>query len=214
MNGNPAGNIFLYGAGGHAKVILELIEVNNLSCAGIYDEYARIDQLLGYAVLNTLDDAYKQPGATLIIAVGNNLIRRKLASQLAAVWGNAIHPSANISRRSAIGKGTVVMAGVTINSEAGIGEHCIINTNSSVDHDCLIGDYVHISPNVALAGNVRVGEGTHIGIGATVIQGIKIGKWATIGAGSVIIRDVPDYAVIVGNPGRIIRMNKPEDTGL
>jgi len=53
-----------------------------------------------------------------------------------------------------------------------------------------------------------VGEGTHIGIGATVIQGIKIGKWATIGAGAVVIRDVPDYAVVVGNPARIIRHNE------
>ena len=54
---------------------------------------------------------------------------------------------------------------------------------------------------------VFVGEGTHIGINATVIQGIKIGKWATIGAGSVVIKDIPDYAVVVGNPGKIIKYN-------
>ena len=66
-------------------------------------------------------------------------------------------------------------------------------------------DFVHISPNAALAGSITVGEGTHIGIGASVIQGIKIGKWATIGAGAVIIRDVPDFATVVGNPGKIIK---------
>ena len=56
-----------------------------------------------------------------------------------------------------------------------------------------------------MAGNVQVGEGTQIGIGASVIQGVKIGKWAMIGAGSVIISDVPDFAVVVGNPGKIIK---------
>jgi acetyltransferase EpsM len=63
---------------------------------------------------------------------------------------------------------------------------------------------------VALAGNVVVGEGAHIGIGAAVIQNVKIGKWATIGGGAVIIRDVPDYAVVVGNPGRVIKYREQE----
>ncbi|CAL43362.1 Putative acetyltransferase [Flavobacterium psychrophilum JIP02/86] len=49
-----------------------------------------------------------------------------------------------------------------------------------------------------------------MGIGASVIQGIKIGKWVTIGAGAVIIKDVPDFAVVVGNPGRIIKVNNNE----
>jgi acetyltransferase-like isoleucine patch superfamily enzyme len=57
---------------------------------------------------------------------------------------------------------------------------------------------------------VIVGEGTHIGAGATVIPNIKIGKWCTIGAGSVILKDVPDYAVIYGNPGKVIKYNKIE----
>jgi acetyltransferase-like isoleucine patch superfamily enzyme len=41
-----------------------------------------------------------------------------------------------------------------------------------------------------------------------VIKGIKIGTWAIIGAGAVIINDIPDNAVVVGNPGRIIKYNK------
>jgi acetyltransferase EpsM len=71
----------------------------------------------------------------------------------------------------------------------------------------MLADYVRISPNSALAVSVSVGEGTHIGIGACVIQGIKIGKWTIIGAGAVIINDIPDNAVVVGNPGKIIKYN-------
>jgi acetyltransferase EpsM len=62
-----------------------------------------------------------------------------------------------------------------------------------------------------LAGNVTIGEGSHVGIGATVIQGITIGKWVTIGAGTVIIKDIPDYAVVVGNPGKIIKYNNENE---
>jgi len=66
---------------------------------------------------------------------------------------------------------------------------------------------VHISPNASLAGDVYIGEGTHIGIGAVIIQGLKVGKWVTIGAGAVVINDIPDFAVVVGNPGKIKKYN-------
>jgi acetyltransferase EpsM len=98
------------------------------------------------------------------------------------------------------------MAGVTINSTVSIGKHCIINTNASVDHDCLLEDFVHVSPNATLCGGVRIGEGTHIGASAVVIPEIKIGQWVTVGAGSVVINDIPDYATVVGNPARIIKL--------
>ncbi len=77
-----------------------------------------------------------------------------------------------------------------------------------MEYDCELEDYVHVSPKAVLAGNVKVGEGTHIGVAAVVIPGVKIVKWCTIGAGSVIIRDVPDFAVVLGNPGRVIGSNK------
>ncbi|MGM1056644.1 MAG: hypothetical protein ACQEWG_12215 [Bacteroidota bacterium] len=74
-----------------------------------------------------------------------------------------------------------------------------------MEYDCENGDFVHISPNAALTGWVRIGEGSHIGIGAVVIPGIKIGRWTIIGAGAVIIKNIPDFATVVGNPGKIIR---------
>jgi acetyltransferase EpsM len=59
---------------------------------------------------------------------------------------------------------------------------------------------------VVLCGTVKVGEGTLIGARAIVIPGKKIGKWVTIGAGSVVVKDIPDYAVAVGNPARVIKI--------
>jgi sugar O-acyltransferase (sialic acid O-acetyltransferase NeuD family) len=191
----------IIGAGGHAKVIIEIIEEMKGVILNISDTNSAVQELLGYSV--TEKPVYTAP---VIIAIGNNSVRKRIANEVSAEFGTAIHPGTHISSRCTVGEGTVVMAGVTINSHAGIGRHCIINTNACVDHDCRIGDFVHISPNAALGGGVTVGEGTHIGIGVAVIPGIQIGKWATVGAGSVVIRDVPDYATVVGNPAVVIKL--------
>jgi acetyltransferase EpsM len=200
--------VYLYGASGHGKVIAEIVEQNGDTIHGVFDDDPAVTGLLGYPSLGEFDAAKLSTNARVIISIGNNGIRRKVALRLNVPFATAVHPSASVSKRSTIGAGTVVMAGVTVNADVKVGEHVILNTNCSVDHDCELGNFVHVSPNVALAGNVKVGEGTHLGIGSCVIQGIIIGKWATIGAGTVVITDVPDNAVIVGNPGRIIKYSK------
>ena len=199
--------MFLYGASGHAKVIIEILEKSGVPIDGIFDDNESIRLLLKYSV-QKFQEEYAEKGK-FIISIGNNDTRRKIALLLHTQFGIAIHPSSVISERTVIGEGSVVMGGVTVNADSKTGKHCIINTNSSVDHDCILEDFVHISPNVALCGDVQVGEGTHVGVGAVVIPGKKIGKWCTIGAGSVINMDIPSYAVVVGNPGRIIKYHNP-----
>jgi sugar O-acyltransferase (sialic acid O-acetyltransferase NeuD family) len=199
--------VYLYGASGHAKVIIEILEQQHIVVSGLIDINPAITSVSGYTV------SAEYPGEDTdsietIIAIGNNKIRRQLVGSIDKKYIRATHPGAVISARAVIGEGTVVMAGVVINADVKVGRHAILNTNCSVDHDCILGDYVHISPNVALAGNVIVGEGTHMGIGSCAIQGVKIGNWVTVGAGAVVIKDVPDYAVVVGNPGNIIKYNK------
>jgi len=192
----------IVGAGGHAKVIIEIIELSGGTIKTIFDSNPRITELFNYKVSD--QGMYTTPA---IVAIGDNKLRKKSVQMMECGFGKAIHPKANISSRCEILEGTVVMAGATVNANVTIGRHCIINTNASVDHDCRIGDFVHISPRVTLGGNVRVDEGSHVGIGSTVIQGTHIGRWVTIGAGAVIIEDVPDYAVVVGVPGNIIKYN-------
>ncbi|MBO9198821.1 acetyltransferase [Niastella sp. MAH-29] len=202
--------MLMYGASGHAKVICEILEAQGRTLYGLIDDNPQVTSLLDYSVYNTLQQAEVVPDDEFIISIGSNRIRKIVAHKLSGVkFTTAIHPAAVVSPRCSIGQGTVVMANVTVNVHSHIGNHVILNTNCSIDHDCLVEDYVHISPNVALSGNVQVGEGTQIGIGASVMQNIRIGKWVMVGAGAVIIRDVPDYAVVVGNPGRIIKMNEP-----
>jgi len=195
--------LLLFGAGGHAKVVAELAELNHYRDIVFVEDDPKKTTFLGYEVVEEPIE-----GRPCIVAIGDNLVRQRFAYSIGNDFITLSHPSANISIRSTFGIGTVVMAGVTINSQVSIGMHCIINTNASVDHDCSIDDFVHLSPNVALAGNVAIGEGTHIGIGACVVQGIKVGKWCTVGAGAVVIRDIPDGATVVGNPARIIKQKE------
>ena len=199
--------INLYGASGHCKVIVDILLANKVEIGTIIDDNPKLLSILDHSVQKN-DHFYFDGDSHWIISIGNNKIRKMLSQKLPVLYGQAIHPSVNISPYATIGKGTVVMAGVIINPDVSVGSHSIINTGAIIEHDCKIEDFVHICPGVSLAGDVTVGEGTQIGIGATVIQGIKIGKWAFVGAGAVIINDVPDYAVVVGNPGRIIKFKE------
>ena len=202
--------MIVYGASGHGKVIIEILENIHTPHIEIWDD-ADKEPVWEYPVKRPLP-----PGVPvtdkMVISIGVNATRKKVAERLGdtVTFGTAIHSTAHISKRATIGAGTVIMAGVVINADTRVGKHCIINTSASIDHDCVLGDYAHVSPNATLSGDVQVGAGTHIGSGASVIQGIRIGKWCTIGAGAVIIRDIPDYATAVGNPAKVIKVKEQE----
>lgn len=198
--------IYLYGAGGHGKVVLEILQLRDQKVAGFFDDGKAIPEtILEVPFLGAFDTSLWNSENGILISVGNNRIRKNIATSLAVHFETAIHKNTYISKSASIGIGTVIMSGVSVNACSSIGTHAIINTNASIDHDCRIGDFAHVSPNACLSGCVRLGEGTHVGAGAVVIPEVTIGKWAVIGAGAVITKDVPDYAVVVGNPGRIIK---------
>ena len=192
--------MYLYGASGHAKVIMDILEANQIKIDGLIDDNPEINELLGYPVFHKHDDF-----SPLIISIGNNQIRRMIADKMDGEFGIAVHPSAIVSYKATIDVGTVVMQGAIIQSCAKIGKHCIINTGASVDHECIIGDFVHISPHATLCGNVQVGEGSWIAAGSVVLPGVKIGKWSVIGAGSVVAKDIPDGVLAVGNRCKVLK---------
>ena len=205
--------ILIYGAGGQAKVVVDIVERGGSHrILGLLEDRPELWQqfVAGYPVLSSFDtladDRWK--GCKLILAVGDNAARRRLADGLTdsgREFTSAIHPSAQISRDITIGPGTVVMANAVINSGSIIGSHVIINTAATVDHDSTIGDFAHISPGVHLAGGVCVGSGAQIGIGANVIPGVNIGKWSVVGAGATVIKDLADFVTAVGSPAVPIR---------
>jgi acetyltransferase EpsM len=191
--------ISLYGASGHAKVVIDIILSANHFVGDILDDDPTVKSLITYPV-RTPELPTDYP---LLITVGDNANRKKIAEAFKGPSAKAARQaSAVLCITTTTEDGNRVMPKAVINAETRIGKHCIVNSGAVVEHDCILEDYVHISPNAAVAGGVKIGEGSHIGIGACIIPGIIIGKWCTIGAGAVIIKDVPDGATVVGNPGR------------
>jgi len=201
-------DIYIIGAGGHGKVVLDIINKSEQYQAAAFlddDSSLHKETINGLKVLGGSKEALDDNKA-VIIAVGNNKIREKLfkmmkSNDLEII--NAVHPDVVINSFVSLGEGIVIAAGAVINPNTFIEDNVIINTAVTVDHDCLIEKHVHLSPGVNLGGNVTVQRGAHIGIGATVLPGIEIGKNSVVGAGSVVTRDVPDDVTVVGVPARV-----------
>jgi acetyltransferase EpsM len=196
----------IFGASGHAKVVLDILLTNGISITSIVDDNPTVPNLLNIPIIYSKDFILKETDE-FIIAIGENSIRKTIVEKYNFQFYKAIHPDATVSQFASIAEGTVVMPQAVINAAATIGKHCIINSRSIVEHDCVLEDYVHISPNASLAGNVTIGKGSQIGIGASVIQGVKIGKWVTIGAGAVVTQDIPDNCTAVGIPAKPIKFH-------
>lgn len=199
-------NVVIIGAGGHAKVIADIITKSNDNVIGFLDDNLDIQNktiYLNKTVLGTTKDIDKYKEYYFIIGIGNNNIRENIANNHDLKWYTAIHPNAIIANEVSIEEGSVVMAGSIINTGTKIGKHCIINTKSSLDHDNMIEDYIHISPGATLAGTVHIKEKTWICAGATIINNITIAKNNIIGAGSVVIKDInEENGTYVGVPAR------------
>ena len=199
--------VCLYGASGHGKVIKDIAEGNDIEVIAFIDDKPKSEALHGIQIIKS-SKVELLANESFIISIGNNEIRKRVSESIKVNFTSLIDKTAIISKFSSINEGTVVMPSAIVNSDTNIGKHCIINTGAVIEHDCTIEDYVHISPNATITGGVSIGEGTHVGAGAVIIPGVNIGNWVTIGAGAVIIKDVPDNAVVVGNPGKVIKYNK------
>ena len=199
---------YLIGAGGHAKVIADILIASGRPPAAFLDDAPQHNQILGITVIKGL--VLPEPDSAVIIAIGDNVTREELARRY-TVFDIAIHPAGHISRDAEIGPGSVVMSGAVINAGARIGSHCIINSGAIIDHDCLISDFAHIAPGATLGGNVRVGVGSMVGLGASVIHGRAIGDHTIVGAGSTVVRDLPSFVVAIGSPARPVHERKRGD---
>lgn len=191
--------IYLYGAGGHGKVIKEIIEAGGGKVeAFVADDLSR-DEWVGLPVVHDVKGKKE-----MIVSIGSNKARKMVAGKLDCRFGVAIHPSAIVSPSARIGEGTVVMPGAIINADAVIGRHCIVNTGASVGHDCHLEDFCHVAPHATLCGTVHLGEGVWIGAGAVVNPNIEIGEWTVVGSASAVTVNVEPNVTVAGVPARKI----------
>ena len=204
--------VFVYGAGGHAKVVIDILEQQQVPIAAVLDdnEALRGKTILGYAIQHTvevIDDLPSQGIRRSVVAIGDNRVRELQAASLMQKGFElvtCIHPSAVISRHAQVCAGVVVMAGVMVNPAAVIRDFAILNTGCTIDHDCDIGIAVHVGPGVHVGGTVQIGDRTLIGTGASIKHNCRIGHDVIVGAGAAVIGDLPSQVTAVGVPARVI----------
>lgn len=207
--------VFIIGAGGHARVVVDaaieqgrrvvaFVDELNTDAIDGTDTILDIPLFGGSNAIARVRSAW--PGAHAIVAIGDCAVRARISNLLQAESipraAPIIHPFAWVSRHATVQPNTVVMAGAVVQTHAELASGVIINTGARVDHDCRIGECTHIAPNAVLAGNVRVGQRSFIGAGASVIPGIEIGDDVVIGAGAVVIRPVASGTRVAGVPAR------------
>ena len=212
MTDSVCEKIFVFGASGHAKVVIDIIERQGLyriACLVDDDPALKGNIVFGYDVAggrNDLHELRTKSGITRgIVAIGSNPARTAVAGWLTEndfALVTAVHPTAQLSRGVKVCSGSAVMAGVAINAGAVVGDNVIVNTGATIDHDCIIGNGAHIAPGVTLCGTVQIGDGTFVCAGTTIIPNIVVGRNVIVGAGSTVVRNVPDGVQVLGTPAR------------
>ncbi|WP_421723229.1 acyltransferase [Bauldia sp.] len=146
--------------------------------------------------------------------------------------GGYVSPRAYVlTEELVVGRNCLIAAGVRLNHRVRMGDHCSLNLNSSVLGDVHLGDDVRVAAGAAIVGfhhvydrhdqpvrsqgtrakGVVVGDDVWIGANAVIVDGVTVGDHVIVGAGAVVTRDVPDYAIVAGNPARIVRDRRNGD---
>lgn len=207
----------LWGSAGHALVLVDLLARLGARVVASFDNDERaaplpgLDLHVGPAGFERWLATQRDPGSVCgLAAIGGARGRDRLAIQaLFARHGLQLpavaHPQAALDPGAALGAGTQVLAQAVVAAGARLGAACIVNHRAGVDHECVLGDGVHVGPGATLCGLVRVGDGAFVGAGAVVLPRLAIDADAVVGAGAVVTRDVPDRAVVAGNPARPVQ---------
>lgn len=209
--------LILLGAGGHAKVVLDLILSLGRDCiAVVYPEQIASTHWRGITAITELQllENYSPDSVELVLGMGfmpGDNTRRDLffSYKLKGYrFATLCHPTALLSPSVSLGEGCQIMAGAIIQADASCADNVIINTAARIDHDTRIGAHSHVAPGVVVCGAVIVDPEVFIGASATVIQNRYIGKGSIIAAGTLVIEDVASNQLAVGSPAKIKALSK------
>ena len=198
--------IIIYGCGGHARSIINILLKNGCTNQVILvdENAADNEEILGCKVFKNyiLDE-----NDTYIVGIGDNLKRKKIFCELekfSNMGFSVIASTAEIGIESIWGMGTVIADKVHVGPCCEIGNNTIINTGSIIEHETVIGNHTHIAVNATICGRCTIGNNVFCGAGSTVIDKIRICDNVTVGAGSVVISDIIEPGTYVGVPAKKI----------
>ena len=197
--------IILIGAGGHCMSCVDVIELQHkFKIVGLIDN-KKEKFLLDYKIIGS-DKKLKKLSKRIqyaLITVGhikNSKIRENLFKKVLNYgfkFPTIVSPLSYVSKRAAIGEGTIVMHGSTINAGAKIGKNCIINNKTLIEHDVVVEDNCHLSTRSTVNGGVTIKKNSFIGSCSVIKQNIKIGINCFVNANLFIGKNLKDNSKIL-----------------
>ncbi len=210
---NRSPKLVVLGSGGHAKVIIEILEAMDqfeiVGCSsGDPDPPSEVS---GYSFLGAFDDlpGLMKKGVKLAaVGVGgwtDNTFRQEvfeMAKEMGFELVKPVHPTVVRPPNVVIGEGTMVGSGAVLMTEAAIGRNVIISSQCLIGHETVIEDHVLVSGAVKVGADVRIRQGALLAFASTVLSRTVVGEDALVAAGAVVVDDVPAHARVFGVPAK------------
>lgn len=207
-------HLIIIGAGGMGRQVLSFAK----SCNGYGKEYdikGFLDDNLdamkdfpGYPpVLGTVDSYTIVENDVFFNSIGDISAKKRCIQKILDRNGDfitLIHPTAQISPDTKIGKGCMLGSYVGVGVETTIGDFCLLQSKCTIGHDVHVGDYARIDCNAVLIAGVDVGKDVCVHTSAVVNHNVKLGNGSTVGAMSFVIKNVKPGQTVFGNPARPI----------
>jgi sugar O-acyltransferase (sialic acid O-acetyltransferase NeuD family) len=216
-------NIIFWGATGQARVLRECISYAGMTLIALFDNrcdlaspFDDVPLFCGDLFESWLQNQPSPESISYMVAIGGARGRDRLKiheylKNTGFLPFTAVHPTSFVAKNAVLGEGSQILAQSAVGVDTVLGKTCIVNTSASVDHECRIGDGVHIGPGAHVAGSVEIQSFAMVGIGATILPRIIIGEGAVVGAGAVVTKEVPAYAVVAGNPARLMKPQQSQN---
>ena len=207
-------HLVIIGAGGMGRQVLSFAK----SCNGYGKEYdikGFLDDnphaMEGFPdyppVLGTVDGYQVEKDDVFFNSIGDVQNKKKCINKILDKGGEfitLIHPTAQVSPDTKIGKGCMLSSFVGVGVETAIGDFCLIQSKAIIGHDVHVGDFARIDCNVVLIAGVDVGNDVCIHTSAVVNHDVKLGDGSTVGAMSFVIKNVKPGQTVFGNPAKVI----------
>lgn len=214
MNPKNKKNVVIIGGGGHARVILSIINQSREFKMIGYTDNIEQEGMPNYLGKDEILLRKKNEYVNLVIGISYiknvyNSLRKKIINKFYSIeeYNFPIITSkySYIDENTIIKAGTIIGNACVINTCSKINEFCVINTNSTIEHNCILGFNTQVSPGTTLLGNVETGNHVFIGAGSTVLEDISITDNVIIGAGSLVTKNITRSGLYYGNPARFIK---------